>query len=74
MTRGVKTWGILVMLTGMWLVGGPRMATAQGRCAEDLRDCYILASHMRYWGDRWLAGIDCEFDFVECARRKIIGR
>lgn len=74
MTLGMRTLGILAVLVGVLLIGGTRPAVAQARCAQDLRDCYIAASHMRYWADRWLAGIDCEFDFVDCARRKLIGR
>lgn len=74
MTYDVTTWAILAMLTGLLLVSGTEPAAAQARCAQDLRDCYIRASHIRYWGEMWLAGIDCELDFVDCARRKIIGR
>jgi hypothetical protein len=56
------------------VLGLPVGVSAQAACFADLRDCYIRASRMRYWVDRTIAGLDCELDFVECARRKILGR
>lgn len=49
-------------------------ALAQGpRCFQTLRDCYGRAATREGWFDMWLAGMDCELDFVDCARRQIVG-
>jgi hypothetical protein len=56
------------------LLSMPAKVSAQAACFADLRDCYVRAARMRYWVDRTIAGLDCELDFVECARRKILGR
>jgi hypothetical protein len=52
----------------------PAHVPAQTPCFANLRDCFIRASKIKYWGDRTIAGLDCELDFVECARRKVLGR
>jgi hypothetical protein len=56
------------------LLGIPAEVSAQASCFASLRDCFIRASKIQYWADRTIAGLDCELDFVECARRKILGR
>ncbi len=56
------------------LLGTSAEVHAQGRCFGKLRDCFVKAAKMRGWADRTIAGLDCELDFVECARRKILGR
>jgi hypothetical protein len=52
---------------------GGRTASAEDGCFISLRDCYYVAAREEHWGDRWLRGLDCELDFVECARRKLVG-
>jgi hypothetical protein len=42
-------------------------------CATTLADCYTAAAKIDSFWYRWAAGLDCEFDFVECARVKLIG-
>jgi hypothetical protein len=42
-------------------------------CATTLADCYTEAAKIDSFWYRWAAGLDCEFDFVECARIKLIG-
>ena len=42
-------------------------------CFEELAACYYRAAALDSWVSRWLAGLDCELDFVECTRIKLIG-
>ena len=58
------------------LVLAAMSATAQpthAACATGLLDCYQRAAGIDSFWYRWAAGLDCELDFVECARIKIIG-
>ena len=43
-------------------------------CFEQLSNCYYEAAKRDSWLSRWLAGLDCELDFVECTRIKLVGR
>jgi len=54
------------------LVGVPRPALAG--CTTDLADCYGRAARIDSFWYRWAAGLDCELDYVDCAREKLIGR
>jgi len=65
-----KTLLTLVVLAG--LVGVPRQAMAG--CAVDLLDCYGRAAGRDGFWMRTAAGLDCELDFTDCVRRKLIGR
>ncbi len=56
------------------LLGTSAEVRAQEGCFGKLRDCFVRAAKMRSWADRTIAGLDCELDFVECSRRKILGR
>ena len=49
-------------------------APALAGCFEDLANCYYRAATRSSWGSRWLAGMDCELEFVNCTRKAIIGR
>ena len=49
-------------------------APASAGCFMKLRDCYYTAANQSDWLNLWLAGMDCELDFVDCTRRAIIGR
>jgi len=42
-------------------------------CTTDLADCYVQAANVDSFWYRWAAGLDCELDFVECARIKLVG-
>ena len=43
-------------------------------CFVKLKDRYAKAANQTDWLDLWLNGLDCELDFTDCVRRKIIGR
>ena len=45
---------------------------AYAGCFEDLANCFQQAATRDSWLSRWLAGLDCELDFVECTRKKIL--
>ena len=53
------------------LVAAPRPALAG--CTTDLADCYERAAKIDSFWYRWAAGLDCELDYVECVRIKLIG-
>jgi len=59
----------LVVLSG--IVASPRPAIAG--CTTDFADCYIAAAKIDSFWYRWAAGLDCELDFTECTRVKLIG-
>jgi hypothetical protein len=59
----------LVILSGV--VAVPRAALAG--CTTDLADCYTAASKIESFWYRWAAGLDCELDYAECVRVKVIG-
>ena len=59
----------LVVLTGMAAAPRPAMAG----CTTDLADCYVRAAKIDSFWYRWAAGLDCELDFAECARVKLVG-
>jgi hypothetical protein len=60
----------LVVLAGF--VAVPRSAMAG--CTIDLLDCYGRAAARDSFWTRTAAGLDCELDFSDCVRRKLIGR
>ena len=53
------------------LVASPQPVFAG--CTTALADCYVVASKIESFWYRWAAGIDCELDYVECVRVKLIG-
>lgn len=59
----------LVVLSGV--IAAPRPALAG--CTTGLADCYTAAAKVDSFWYRWAAGLDCELDYAECARIKIIG-
>jgi hypothetical protein len=48
--------------------------TAFAGCTTDLADCYGRAAAIDSFWYRWAAGIDCELDYVECVRIKVVGQ
>jgi len=64
-----KTMLVLLLATGISAV--PTAAFAG--CFTDLANCYNEAAKKDSWIERWLAGLDCELDFIECVREKLIG-
>jgi len=59
----------LVVLSGV--IAAPRPAMAG--CTTDLADCYEAAAKVDGFWYRWAAGLDCELDYAECVRIKLIG-
>jgi len=55
----------------MGSVAVPRQAMAG--CTTDLADCYGAAAQIDSFWYRWAAGLDCELDYAECARVKLVG-
>jgi hypothetical protein len=52
----------------------PSLAAADDAgCFEELANCMQRAATRDSWFSRWLAGMDCELDFVECTREKLMG-
>lgn len=47
---------------------------ADARCATGILECYQRAANIESFWYRWAAGVDCELDFVECTRVKLVGR
>ena len=65
---------LLTLLLGVTL--NPTLAFAddeEAGCFQTLQRCYYEAAKKDSWIDRWLAGLDCELDFIECTRIKIVG-
>jgi len=42
-------------------------------CTTALADCYLAAAKIDSFWYRWAAGLDCELDFTECVRIKLVG-
>ncbi|MEX2271877.1 MAG: hypothetical protein WD690_10420 [Vicinamibacterales bacterium] len=49
-------------------------SAAWAGCFEDLAACFQNAATRDTWFKRWLAGMDCELEFIDCGREKLIGR
>jgi len=66
----------LVLVGLLMMAGFPAVVRADEGpgCATTLADCYRAAARIDSFWYRWAAGIDCELDFIECSRRKIMGR
>ena len=69
---------MLMLMLGVLIAVPARAAlafddTEEKGCAETLLDCFYRAAAIDDWLRRWAAGIDCELDFIECARIKIRG-
>jgi hypothetical protein len=64
--------GILLGIFTVFAFAGV-VRQADARCASGLLACYQRAANIEsFWG-RWASGLDCEVDFVECARSLLIG-
>ena len=62
---------VLASLVLIGLAASPRPAFAG--CTTTLADCYTAAAKIDSLWYRWAAGLDCELDYVECVRVKLIG-
>ena len=63
---------LLAAIVFIGVLAVPRPALAG--CTITLADCYGAAAKIDSFWYRWAAGIDCELDYVECVRVKLIGR
>jgi len=62
---------VFVLLVSAGLGGLPTNAFAG--CADDLGACYYrVAARSGFW-NTLAGGLDCELDFIDCARRKVLG-
>ena len=59
----------VVLMVGFMSV--PR--SAQAGCTVTLSDCMVAAAKQDSAWYRFAAGLDCELDYVECVRVKLIG-
>jgi hypothetical protein len=62
---------ILALVVFAGFAAAPRPAIAG--CTTDLADCYEAAAKIDSFWYRWAAGLDCELDYTECVRVKLIG-
>lgn len=63
---------VLVVVASVGL--GLLPADALAGCFDQAAACFQRAAARDSFMGRTLAGLDCELDLIECARRKIIGR
>jgi hypothetical protein len=64
---------LICVLVLAGFVTAPRTAMAMAGCASDLLDCYTRAANIDSFWYRTAAGLDCELDFADCARLRLIG-
>jgi hypothetical protein len=68
---------LLFLVLGLSAFSTPALAFddehADHGCATELGHCFERAAQIESAWYRFLAGIDCELDFIECARIKIFG-
>ena len=62
---------LMIMVVAAGSLAAPRPALAG--CTTDLGDCYLAAAKVDSFWYRWAAGLDCELDYAECVRIKLIG-
>lgn len=62
---------LLAVLVVSGLVAVPRPVLAG--CTTSLSDCMVAAAKIDSAWYRFAAGLDCELDYVECVRVKLIG-
>lgn len=60
-----------LVLAVMLLLSDAKPAMA-ATCFQDLAVCFQDAASRGSWGDRWLAGLDCELTFVGCVEEAIV--
>jgi hypothetical protein len=63
---------LLALIAAAGFVATPRLAMAG--CTTDLEDCYGRAAAIDSFWYRFAAGLECELDFADCVRSKIVGR
>ena len=69
-----KKWVLLGAMAATFVIGDVRMARAmEASCNTSLLNCYQAAARIDSFWYRWAAGLDCEFNYVECARKTLVG-
>jgi len=56
------------------LIGFAAPRSASAGCTVDLLDCYGRAAGIDSFWYRTAAGLDCELDYTDCVRRRLLGR
>ena len=69
----MQRWILLGILVLAAMSATTQPIYARAACATELADCYQRAANIDSFWYRWAAGLDCELDFVECVRIKLIG-
>ena len=69
----MQRWILLGILVLAAMSAATQPIYARAGCATELADCYQRAANIDSFWYRWAAGLDCELDFVECVRIKLIG-
>ena len=68
---------LLFLVLGLSALSTPTLAFddqhADHGCTTELGHCFERAAQIDSFWYRWAAGLDCELDFIECARIKILG-
>jgi hypothetical protein len=69
-----KKWMLLAITAITVFLGDVRSARAmESSCNTELLNCYYRAASIDSFWYRWAAGLDCEFAYVECARKTLLG-
>jgi hypothetical protein len=58
-----------IVLAGAMAIPRPALAG----CTTNMASCFEAAAKVDSFWYRWAAGLDCELDFTECVRIKLIG-
>jgi hypothetical protein len=69
----MRRWIVLGILVLAATSATTQPLYAAAGCTTSLADCYQRAANIDSFWYRWAAGLDCELDFVECTRIKLIG-
>ncbi len=67
----LKRLVMLTVLASLMAAGAAQPAWAG--CTTDLGECFEQAAAEDSFWWRWAMGIDCELDYAECVRIKLIG-
>jgi hypothetical protein len=66
--------GLLCAFVLAGVVAAPRPAMAlMAGCGSDLLDCYTRAANIDSFWYRTAAGLDCELDYADCVRQRLVG-
>jgi hypothetical protein len=63
-----------ILFLGIVLMGFAAPRPAFAGCTIELFDCYGRAAGIESFWYRTAAGLDCELDYTDCVRRRLLGR